>query len=259
MALEGTLQDMSLSDLFQVFRLGPKSGVLLLQKADDRGIIYVDRGTLIDAFIVRGAERTVIATADEAVLQTLAWDDARFVFRHDLSVADRPVQMKHDSDWLVMESMRRSKDPLSTMPYQNITLDTQLQLSPLPTNAESSVSLDVDQWRILSHAANNQDLRTICKATSIEPDKALHIVAELMAIGLVEVARQKAPKKHKLPAQPSDQSASVPAPAPSAPIAPTDAESPESTKRANGITEPQQAPLFGRGLLNAIMRRISEL
>jgi hypothetical protein len=257
MALEGTLQDMSLSDLFQVFRLGPKSGVLLLQKADDRGIIYVDRGTLIDAFIVRGAERTVIATADEAVLQTLAWDDARFVFRHDLSVADRPVQMKHDSDWLVMESLRRSKDPMGTMPYQNITLDTQLQLSPLPTNAESSVSLDVDQWRILSHAANNQDLRTICKATSIDPDKALRIVAELMAIGLVEVARQKDPQK--APAKPASQPDNQPAPATAVPVATTDAESPDSTKRANGIKESQPAPLFGRGLLNAIMRRISEL
>jgi hypothetical protein len=257
MALEGTLQDMSLSDLFQVFRLGPKSGVLLLQKADDRGIIYVDRGTLIDAFIVRGTERTVIATADEAVLQTLAWDDARFVFRHDLSVADRPVQMKHDSDWLVMESLRRSKNPMGTMPYQHITLDSQLQLSPLPTNAESSVSLDVDQWRILSHAANNQDLRTICKATGIEQDKALRIVAELMAIGLVEVARHKAPQKPARP--PVSPPTSQPAPASSVPAAATDAESPESTKRANGINEPQQSPLFGRGLLNAIMRRISEL
>ncbi|NTW98298.1 MAG: DUF4388 domain-containing protein, partial [Oscillochloris sp.] len=41
MALEGTLQDMSLSDLFQVFRMGPKTGLLLLSSDGERGIIYV--------------------------------------------------------------------------------------------------------------------------------------------------------------------------------------------------------------------------
>jgi hypothetical protein len=254
MALEGTLQDMSMSDLFQVFRLGPKSGVLLLEHNDERGVIYVDRGQLIDAFVVRGPERTVVVTSDEAVLYILDWDDASFVFRHDLSVAGRPVQIQHDSEWLVMESMRRRTDPFRALPYHQITLDTQLQLSPLPTNAESNVSLDVDQWRILSHAANNQNLRTICDITGIDHDKARRIVAELLSIGLVEVVT---PAPAKAPAASPGE----------APPASHHTQKPSSSfdRDISGADQHQKTPVsskgqpVGRNLLNAIMRRISEL
>jgi hypothetical protein len=251
MALEGSLQDMSLSDLFQVFRLGPKSGVLLLSHDAERGVIYVDRGALIDAFVVRGEERSVVATSDEAVLHMLGWDDAQFVFRHDLSVAGRTVQVQHDSDWLVMEGMRRRTDPLRALPYHNLRLDTRLQLSPLPSNAESSVSLDVNQWRILSHAANNQNLRTICELTGIEPDTALRITAELLAIGLVE-AMPTAPTRPTTAATSAarQQEASRSTPGQEQPAV-------EQAPPPNG--KDKQPARVGRSLLNAILRRVSEL
>lgn len=257
MALEGTLQDMSMSDLFQVFRLGPKSGILLLEYNDERGVIYVDRGRLIDAFVVRGTERSVVATADDAVLYTLAWDDASFVFRHDLSVANRSVQIKHDSEWLVLESMRRRSDPTRALPYHKITMDTQLRLSPLPTNAESSVSLDVDQWRVLSFASNNQDLRTICTATGIPSEKTVRIVVELVSLGLVEAVQPPPkPTKPKWAEQSGAQVASGSAihQRPGHPSGTMQA----SSAAATGATPPQQRPI-GRGLLDAIMRRVSEL
>ncbi|NJL32996.1 MAG: DUF4388 domain-containing protein [Chloroflexaceae bacterium] len=95
---------MSLVDLFQVFRMGPKSGMLILQHEDKRGVIYVHEGRLLDAFVVQGVARTVIATRDEAVLSLLAWHEACFVFRHDLSVVGRPTRIEHDAEWLVLES-----------------------------------------------------------------------------------------------------------------------------------------------------------
>jgi hypothetical protein len=258
MALEGTLQDMSLSDLFQIFRLGPKSGILLLEKADERGVVYVDRGKLIDSFVVRGQERTVVATGDEAVLHILTWDDANFVFRHDLSVSGRPMRVQHDSEWLVMESMRRRSDPLRALPYQKITLDTVLQLSPLPTNAESSVSLDVDQWRILSHAASSQDLRSICNATGIDQDRALRIVAELLSIGLVEILPQKPKPPAPAPVPQRPQQADTPVPQASSPT-PAFNVNVGTANYANKTANGEKQPGVGRSLLNAIMRRISEL
>lgn len=249
MALEGSLQDMSLSDLFQVFRMGPKSGVLIIHHEEERGIIYVNQGRLIDAFVIRGGERNVIATRDEAVLHQLAWPDASFVFRHDLSVAGRPIQIEHDAEWLVLEAMRRHTNPTQAVPYQKITMDTQLQLSPLPTNAESSVSLDVDQWRILSHAANNEDLRTICAATNIDPERAMRIVAELLSIGLVEIAPLKPrPRPRRTP--------------PPQPVATEQPGSGFTGSPVPGSPQPQPAATsttVGRGLLSAIMRRVSEL
>jgi hypothetical protein len=253
MALEGTLQDMSMSDLFQIFRMGPKSGVLLVNYEEERGVIYVDRGRLIDAFVVRGAERHVVATRDEAVLHMLEWENGDFVFRHDLSARGRTLQIEHDGEWLVLESMRRRADPLRALPYHKITLDTRLQLSPMPTNAENSVSLDVDQWRILSHAANHQDVRTICAATGIAHDKALRIVAELLSIGLVEIAPQQpsTPPRSSPPAQ--NQPASEKKHQAAASL---DMDLPGASATNATSAEHRET---GRSLLNAIMRRINEL
>jgi hypothetical protein len=250
MALEGTLQDMSLSDLFQVFRMGPKTGLLLLVAGDERGIIYVAEGRVIDAALVSGADRIVTATREEAVIQMLLWEDASFVFRHDPSVCSRQVRIEHDAEWMVMNGMRRRDDPARAMPYHRITLDTRLQLSPLPSSAESGVSLDVNQWRILSQISCSPNLRTICEATGLSPEQAIRTVAELMAIGLVEVvAPVTSPPTPRVPL--GDPVAAHPVGRSLDPAL--------SATQASGIAAAGERPPVGRGLLDAIMRRVRGL
>jgi hypothetical protein len=251
MALEGTLQDMSLSDLFQVFRMGPKTGVLLLVNAAERGVIYVAEGRVIDAILACGAERTVRKTQEEAIIQMLLWDDATFVFRHDPNVATRTQRIVQDAEWLVMEGMRRRDDPTRAMPYHSITLETKLQLSPLPSSAESGVSLDVNQWRILSQVSSSPNLRTICEATGIAPEQAIRTVAELMAIGLVEVVATATPPPKPRPRAPSPEQMLATSSA-------TQLRS-DLASAAVGIGASDERPQVGRGLLDAIMRRIRGL
>ncbi|MBX0328081.1 DUF4388 domain-containing protein [Oscillochloris sp. ZM17-4] len=244
MALEGTLQDMSLSDLFQVFRMGPKTGVLLLTSGAERGIIYVAAGRLIDAAVVSGPERTVLASHDEGVIRMLLWDDADFTFRHSPAVLERPVHIAHDSEWLVLEGMRRRDNPALAMPYHTITLDTQLQLSPLPSSAESGVSLDVNQWRILSQVSIAPSLRAICDATGISVDQAIRTVAELMSIGLVEIVPPAVPKSK---------------PRPRLDLMTSPQGSMMEPVLAGARSGEEGPPMVGRGLLDAIMRRVRGL
>lgn len=244
MALEGSLFDMSLSDLFQIFRSGPKSGVLILSRSPERGVIYVFQGKLIDAVLVSGTENHVDSSGEDAVLQMLHWDDASFVFRHDLSVAERPVRIVHDSEWLVMEAMRRGETPALLPAYEKITLDSRLELASMPTNAESGVNLDLNQWRVLSQIAICDTLSEICARTGLTPDEGIRLVGQLVAIGLVEIAPPKV---------------AIPVPKPTV-----------SRQRLSDLVAPQAqslAPAYagaasgssGRGLLGAIMRRVRGL
>jgi Domain of unknown function (DUF4388) len=247
MTLEGNLQDMSLADLIQVFRMGPKTGVLLLGGGLERGVIYVSAGRLIDAVLVRGPERQVLATGEEAVLQLLQWEDATFTFRHDLAAGERSVRIVHDSEWLVLEGMRRRTNPLRVLPHQCITPDTQLELTSLPGSAETGVNLNLDQWRILSQVSVYQNVRAICEKTDMAPEQAIRMVTELVAIGLVEIAAPPAPT----PARP-----------PKYPEASHRAQPLQPNITGNG-TKPETVRmptiLAGRGLLNAIMRRVRGL
>lgn len=249
MALEGTLQDMSLSDLFQIFRLGPKSGVLVLNGAAARGVVYVAEGRPVDAALL-SAERTVTATQEEAIIQMLLWEDAAFVFRHDPAVCQRPARITRDAEWIVLEGMRRRDDPTRALPYHKITLDTQLQLSPLPSSAESGVSLDVNQWRILSQVSSSPNLRTICEATGIAPAQAIRTVAELLSIGLVEVVIPPPAPARPRPSQRPD---------PVAGMRPAVGDSAMVGAVAAGLGGADERPLVGRGLIDAIMRRVRGL
>ena len=244
MALEGTLQDMSLSDLIQIFKLGNKTGILMLVANDERGVVYVANGTLVDAGILRGPDRAVIAVHDDAVIHMMQWDDAQFVFRHDPKVTERHQRIKHDGEWLVMEGMRRREDPQKALPYLRLNLETQLQLSPLPSGAESGVSLDVNQWRILSQVASCANLREISEITGLAPAQVLRITAELLAVGLVEVVPPAPPRPKARPAispiEPRFPNVGVPA-------------------FAGGCVDEDARPAVGRGLLDAIMRRIRGL
>lgn len=244
MALEGSFEDMSLADLFQVFRMGSKTGVLLLYNRRERGVIYVAQGGLVDAFVVTGSERQVLATRDEAVLYMLGWASACFIFRHDPAVAARAPRITHDAEWLVLESMRRHNNPQHTIPQYTLTLDTRIQLAPMPGNTESHVSLDVDQWRILSHAANSATVREICADTKMPEVQVIRLVSELLAVGLIDVTTNRVQPPAR-PPKPAHDPANAPIhlqPAASASAAPPDA-----------------APPIKRSLLSAILRRVSEL
>lgn len=251
MALEGTLRDMSLSDLFQVFRMGPKTGTLRLACADLRAIVYIAAGELIDAAMVRLPDRRVIAAHDEAVIQMLLWDDAMFVFRHDPSVLHRPVRICHDAEHLVLESIKRRDDLRSMLPYHHITPDTCLQLSPLTSGRESSVSLSMQQWRILSQVPHHSSVRAISKATGMPSDQVIRLVLELMAIGMVEIA--PAPRPVKQPFHRYEMA-----------VTETENQAPHlawaASMHANGQVGVHERRLpVRRSLIDAVMRRVRGL
>jgi hypothetical protein len=105
--------------------------------------------------------------------------------------------------------------------------------------------LDVNQWRILSHAANNQSLRTISELTGIEPEQTLRITAELLSIGLVEAMPTA-------PARPAASQQAAPRSTPELERSGAGSDAPSNGKA-------KQPARVGRPLLNAILRRVSEL
>jgi hypothetical protein len=187
MALEGSLHDLSLIDLLQTFRIGLKTGVLWLIGGAEQGVVYVRAGCLIDAVLVRGPARQVIATADDAVLRLLQWEDARFTFQTDSKVNRRPVRVVHDHEWLMREGRRRRERALQAASEQVIALDTCFVLARQPGGAAGAFKIDLEQWRMLSQVAVSPSAREICARTGVEPDQALASLAQLLAIGLIEV------------------------------------------------------------------------
>jgi hypothetical protein len=249
MALEGNLEDMSMADLIQVFRMGAKTGVLLLVRHTDHGVVYVCGGRLIDAILMHGSEHKVIATDEEAVLRLLLWDDAHFTFRHDTSVEGRTHRIRHDGEWLIMESIRRREQQQQAQHLPTITLDTRLELGPLPSSGDSGVQLSLEQWRILSYVSSHQVVRAICHAMGMDPERLIRMISELVAIGIVDIM----PVSHAMQAwQASNHTVTrTHAPAPTTP--------PSSNLMQPATAAMSSMSLSGRILLQAIKRRVRGL
>jgi hypothetical protein len=186
MALEGNLQDLSLIELIQLFRIGVKTGVLWLIGGTEQGAVYVRAGCLIDAVLTRGPERQVIATADDAVIYLLQWEEARFTFQPDSKINRRPVRMIHDHEWLIQEAARRREHAVQARPEQAISLDTRFALSRQP-GTTGAFRLDLDQWRILSLVAICPSARALSARSGLTPNQALAGLTQLLVIGLIEV------------------------------------------------------------------------
>lgn len=186
MPLEGSLTDMSLADLFLIFRSGLKTGALLLWRDTDRLLISVRDGRLIDAVLVASADRRVIAIDEEAIIQALQWEQAEFRFHHDLVAGTRPTRITRDSAWLILEALRRGA--ARRLPYGPISLDTRLDLSTQPLDSDNAIPLDLNHWRILNQVAVCGSLRAVCSESGIAPEQAVLIVSELVALGLVDIS-----------------------------------------------------------------------
>jgi hypothetical protein len=187
MALEGSLHDLSLIDLIQLFRSGLKTGALWLTGGTEQGVVYVRAGCLIDAELVYGPARQVIATADDALLRLLQWEDATWTFQPDSKVSRRQARIVHDHEWLLREAGRLRGHSLQGAPEQAIALDTRLALATQPGGKSGAFKLDLEQWRMLNQVALSPSAREICARTGLAPDRALAGLAHLLALGLVEV------------------------------------------------------------------------
>lgn len=201
MALVGSLQDMALTDLFQVFSTSSKTGILRLVSGSEHGIIYLAKGALCDAILVRRENRQVLATGETAIIAMLQWTDGRFTFWHDLRSLARPVNIIHNTSWLIQESIRQRKKPLQAPSYQTVTVESQLELVTLPEDAQHRVELTVDQWRVLSKVMTSNRVQDVIEQTDLSVTQVIQSVTELLALGLIDIKTPVQPNSRRSVAQ----------------------------------------------------------
>jgi hypothetical protein len=119
------------------------------------------------------------------------WQNASFFFRQTDSVVHHPVRVERDEEELEEEAFQRMHAISSNAPDTMLTIDTPLQLTPLPPEGpEAKIPLNATEWRIIGllSCGRHHTLRTICPIARIDVKTALTMVSRLISIGLVELA-----------------------------------------------------------------------
>ena len=97
----GSLDQISLVDLLQVFGLNRKDGVLHLQRGGERALVYVLEGCVIDARVGR-------AGGEKAFFRLLRWDSGTFWFAP--GPPEVAAQIALPLDHLLMEGIRQNDE-----------------------------------------------------------------------------------------------------------------------------------------------------
>ncbi len=141
--MSGSLSEVALADLLQLFAASRKSGVLLLTQDEKEGRIYLRDGEV--RFAVVGTDETV--PPEKAFYRLLGWEDGMFEL---LTPEDRafPHEMRGSVEGLLMEGMRQI-DELNRLDSESLpAMDATVGLcTPLsaPLSQLSSEELDVLQ------------------------------------------------------------------------------------------------------------------
>lgn len=231
MALEGTLEDMSLVDLLQVFRLGAKTGTLLVLRDTERMLVSVRDGQPIDAVLSNLKQRCVIAIDEAALLVGFRWERGEFCFRHDPAVHERPARITRDSLTLVLQGLRRSGSAVRPT-HAALPAETRLELTTQLPGPETGLALETEHWRVLNQIVTSRTLGELYAQSGGASERVAAVVAELIGLGLVTCAPLAASRR----AYPSEARA--------------------AGAHASGLAGPSTG---GRRLLNAVMRRIRSL
>ncbi len=183
-SLKGSLEEVPLADLFQLFKLGGHSGILLIRDGGRLAVLGLADGEVVHAIAERASGR-------EAIYLLFSWKTARFAFYKDLALPERTVNVS--TEHLVLEASRRGDESLE-LRNKIPSLRTLIYRAPRLTDALPSMQLSMAEWRVLSVIGRRNTVGDIIKLSGMSEFNTLKILDALLSRGLVTVGEEAVSK-----------------------------------------------------------------
>ncbi len=183
-SMTGSLEEFPLADLFQLFKLGGYTGILLVRDSGRLAVLGLVDGEAVHAFAERAQGR-------EAIYTLFSWKQARFSFYKDLTLPERTVNVS--TEHLVLEASRRGDESLE-LKNKIPSLRTLIYRAPRLTDTLPSQQLSMAEWRVLSVIGRRNTVGDIIKLSGMSEFSALKTLDSLLSRGLVAVGEEAVSK-----------------------------------------------------------------
>jgi CheY-like chemotaxis protein len=117
-SVAGTLTEIALVDLLQIFKMNRKSGILTLKMDMMEGSIYIRDGAVINA-------RTEKVTGEKAIIRLVGWHNGTFEFKPGHTPTETKIHQSTEN--LIMEGLRQF-DELNRLKGELLPRETPLLL-----------------------------------------------------------------------------------------------------------------------------------
>ena len=188
MALAGTLQDFSLTDIFQLISMGRKTGALHVDNNAQKGIIFFDRGEATHSQLDD-------LDGDKAVFSIFRWGEGNFAFKADEKAEIRTIKLSVQN--LIMEATRQI-DEWDLFKKLIPSLETVVRFQSNPPEGSENVSLKPEEWKILSHVNGIRDIQTIVEKSGFSEFQTCKIMYGLLSTGLLEIVELETNEEGKI-------------------------------------------------------------
>jgi len=171
--MTGTIREVPLPDLAQLFSTSKKTGTLVLTKAHVEAKIHLDRGQLIYASISDAPGLNPL----KAIYRVLAWEDGTFELRGP-EAQNFPEKIDMPTEHILMEGLRQL-DEMRHMEQKLPPMDAELVIvTPLMARLAELPPEALDVFQLVYNYGQVRDVLDRAPADYTEVAK---IIAELIA------------------------------------------------------------------------------
>jgi hypothetical protein len=194
MSLQGSLSELSLSDVVQLVSVSGKTGAFEIRGDSTTGRIYLRDGQIVDAMVgnLRG---------DSAVYEMAIWSDGTFIFEPGKESGQVTIHMSNAS--LMMEAARRL-DEWRVLSRKIPSLD----LVPYFTSREQGadqVTLSPQEWILVTRIDGERTIEGIAAELKWAPFDVSKLLFGMITTGLVALGNpgESGPQGRRWQAGPS--------------------------------------------------------
>jgi CheY-like chemotaxis protein len=172
--IEGSLNQISLVDLLQIFNLNRKDGILSLDCPEGKATVYLLEGNVVNT-------RAGDVDGEKAFFRLLDWEKGSFWFTP--AVVPCEIKINRRTDHLIMEGLRQKDEMASqggTLPGRATRLKLRMPKDHLPKGLRPSTQ------EILALLEYYDKVTDILDKSTLSDYDILHILRVLLEKGLIE-------------------------------------------------------------------------
>jgi predicted DNA-binding transcriptional regulator len=159
------------------------------------GLLLINAGYLTQEDIITSVQIYFIGI----IKQLYTWMDGYFRFETDSLPPEDKITVRVDLESLIIEGVRQMKE-WEHLQEEIPSLDMALKFTERPGTNLRNISLNVEEWRVVSYINPKNSIRQISRATKMNELEIRRTVYALLQAGLVEIIR---PEGMPIAARPS--------------------------------------------------------
>ncbi len=176
--MQGTLSQISLTDVLQLCILTKKSGQLRLSRGNETTDIYFIDGEVAHAV-------SPLGEGEKAFFHPLTWTEGNFSLVKDGAVPQKTVtRPTHEllTEWLgISRELERIQE---VVPTENAVF----RIAEADAEFSRPISLSADEWKILSRINSARTVRAVAEAAKLPYFETAKMICALHKEGLVQLA-----------------------------------------------------------------------